>query len=215
MLRGSVIKPIPIASFQNKQLKFFPEAFEKALDRKDVADIPIVVFASNGPARTGKSFFLNQMIKYCKFGIKEDWLCSKLNGFEWKGDTDCVTSGLLLWPEPLIIKDPKTNNKLAILLMDNQGLGEEGTSCEDEAKLVCLSYMCSSIFTYNIKDFLSRDAFKELHRLAAVSSSILQTISGNKRFVNFYAYKTFPYSWWVSIFFTEHICIVTWTARNA
>lgn len=180
MLRAPV-KPVPLASFQKTQLKFFPEVFEEALNRKHLADIPVVVLASNGPSRTGKSFFLNQIIKYCKYGSEADWLSRPLDGFKWKGDTDCVTSGILLWPEPFIIEDPITKSRLALLLLDNQGLGEEGVSYENETKLVCLSYMCSSIFTYNIRDILSKDAFKELHRLATASNNVLQAISTNKR----------------------------------
>lgn len=146
------------------------------LTRPDIADLPIAVFSMNGPIRCGKSFLLNQIIKYLKFhkSHPDTWIDQELpHKFEWKFQFSSVTQGIQFWPEPFILHDENfPDKKIALILIDNQGLEDATTDVTSTHKLFCLSNLLSSVFTYGDTKYRSKNFLETLHQYVEFSQTI-------------------------------------------
>ncbi|CAL8122118.1 unnamed protein product [Orchesella dallaii] len=113
---------------------------------------PVVIISINGKQRSGKSFLVNQFIRYLKYSDKEEnWLDKALDsGFEWRGDLQRVTSGIKIWHEPLYVK--VGGSEIAVIIMDTQGLHDQKTGVQENAIIFGMSVLLSSVFIFNEKN---------------------------------------------------------------
>lgn len=94
----------------------------------------------------------------------EDWLGESndpLTGFEWKAGTLRVTTGLILWSD-VFLYDTPNGEKLAIYLMDTQGLFDHKSSSTDNSRIFSLSTMISSIQILNLHNIIQEDQLQYL-----------------------------------------------------
>jgi atlastin len=75
-----------------------------------------------------------------------------LTGFSWKSGADRVTTGIIFWYDVFLHTNETTGEKLAIFIVDTQGLFDHETNADDNSKVFYLSSLISSIQILNIKD---------------------------------------------------------------
>jgi Guanylate-binding protein, N-terminal domain len=66
-------------------------------------------------------------------GKLPDWLKSagevqSLNGFKWSGGEECTTSGMWMWAHRLSVGTEAAPKKIAVLLVDTEGLHASGAN---------------------------------------------------------------------------------------
>jgi Guanylate-binding protein, N-terminal domain len=101
---------------------------------ESLSDMVVCPVAVVGKERGGKSFLLHFIIQYLewKFGgtaeahmrrLQLDWVPATAGegGFEWRGGSGKVTSGIWVWSKPYIIQRPDGQKPIAVLLFDTQG----------------------------------------------------------------------------------------------
>lgn len=97
--------------------------------------------------------------------INEDnWLGDgdePLTGFDWKAGTNRVTTGLIMWSDVFLYDDPN-GDKLAIYLMDTQGLFDHKSTSVDNSRIFSLSTMISSIQILNLLNIIQEDQLQYL-----------------------------------------------------
>lgn len=118
----------------------------------EVKNRPIVVVSIAGAFRNGKSFLLGFFLKYLETRpLESDWLNKedKIKGFKWRSGTGRVTTGIQIWSEPFILE--KTNGeKVAVLLVDTQGVFDNDSTMADCTAIFALSILISSVQMYNL-----------------------------------------------------------------
>jgi atlastin len=169
-------------------------------------DMKVAVVAVVGAFRTGKSFLLNLFLRYLRSSQDSDlsqaWMLSEgeelLEGnmneggwsvvdsdairkemsFAWRGGQQRQTTGIWMWSEPFIRTTSATNSeKLAVLLMDTQGMFDNETTMTLTAQIFGLSTLVSSFQIYNVDKRIQEDnlqhlaLFSEYGRMALLPES--------------------------------------------
>lgn len=83
---------------------------------------------------------------------KDAWLGAEdepLKGFSWKSSTKRETTGIIFWSD-VFLYDPPHGDKIAIYLMDTQGLFDHSSSPTDNIRIFSLSALISSVQLMNI-----------------------------------------------------------------
>lgn len=110
-----------------------------------------------------------------------DWMgeneaSSKLNGFKWRGGRKRETTGIWMWSD-VFTHDFRNGEKVAIILLDTQGIFDDQTSMKECTTIFALSIMLSSVQCYNVMHKIREDdlqhleMFTEYGRLAIQQSS--------------------------------------------
>ncbi|CAL4099373.1 unnamed protein product [Meganyctiphanes norvegica] len=148
----------------------------------EVIDLPVCVVAVVGEYRTGKSFILNYFLRYLQNQGSENWLGepnAPLIGFEHK-NTDCaVTKGINIWNIPHIVDTP--SGKVAVLLLDSQGIYDEQAKSQESTMIFALSVMCSSTLIFNHMLNLNENCLSHL-QLFTSFANLNQDASNKKPF---------------------------------
>ncbi|CAG2102835.1 unnamed protein product, partial [Medioppia subpectinata] len=148
---GSPIQVLKVSDERRFELDL--DALEAFLLRDSIRDKPVVVSGC---------------------GASDDWLGStdtSMKGFAWRGGAKLVTTGILMWSEPFVIKLDE-GQEVAIVLMDTQGAFDSEYTVRDLATVFALSTMTSSIQVFNLMHNLQEDnlqvleIFTEYGRLA-------------------------------------------------
>jgi len=71
------------------------------------------------------------------------------NQFLWKGGTDRVTEGILVWSEPILVTNQQSGQQTYVILMDTQGAFDDQTSTHENAVIFALSLLLSSVLIWN------------------------------------------------------------------
>uniref|UniRef100_K1QDH5 Atlastin-1 n=1 Tax=Magallana gigas TaxID=29159 RepID=K1QDH5_MAGGI len=125
--RGEPLQIIRITSKENDDgeithgLELVDENLEKIMLHPEVKENPVVIISITGAFRKGKSFLLGFFLKFLETQPEEcDWLSEddKIEGFEWRGGSDRVTSGILIWSEPFIRENKFGEKKFIFLIRD-------------------------------------------------------------------------------------------------
>ncbi|KAG5673111.1 hypothetical protein PVAND_003185 [Polypedilum vanderplanki] len=137
-------------------------------------DRQVVVISIVGAFRKGKSFLMNYMLRYLyanypttksKTLINPDcWLGDEnepLTGFTWRSGVERVTKGLILWGD-VFLYDPPKGEKLAIYIMDTQGLFDHHATASDNSNIFSLSTLISSVQIMNIFNILQENQLQYL-----------------------------------------------------
>jgi hypothetical protein len=83
-------------------------------------------------------------------------------GFSWKSGSKADTQGILFWSDIFLYDNPKNGEKIAILLMDTQGLFEPGVSSDLNARIFGLGTLISSIQVINLYGVIQEDQLQYL-----------------------------------------------------
>lgn len=84
-----------------------------------------------------------------------------LTGFAWKSGTTRITTGLILWSDVFLYDEPN-GDKLAIYLMDTQGLFDHKSSPTDNSRIFSLSTMISSVQILNLFNIIQENQLQYL-----------------------------------------------------
>lgn len=143
----------------------------------------ISVVSVVGAFRKGKSFLLSWFLRYLHYHTpkkskddekevnEEDWYhkFSKLDansGFHWKGGSERNTTGIWMWSEPFFLEANSpgnaSNEPIALVLMDTQGMFDHETSMELTASIFGLSTLVSSFQIYNVDKNIQEDNLQQL-----------------------------------------------------
>ncbi|XP_035704217.1 uncharacterized protein LOC110845285 isoform X2 [Folsomia candida] len=136
---------------------------------KEVGNTPICLISIAGASRQGKSFLLTVVLNALEClsrGQTDYWedldRLNGLSGFHFKNGTERDTVGLWLWSKPFIITK-SDNTKIAVMLMDTQGVFDSYTTERDWAMIVGLSLLTSSCLIYNLFNNMQEDTLKIFH----------------------------------------------------
>lgn len=84
-----------------------------------------------------------------------------LKGFSWRSGTARITNGVIFWSDVFFCDKPD-GQKLAILVVDTQGLFDNQTSTADNSKIFSLSTLLSSIQILNLHGLVQEDHLQYL-----------------------------------------------------
>jgi len=110
---------------------------------------------------------LTQFLKYLYYKDDFNWIdCRTSRAFEWAGGSVRVTPGIQVWSEPIVVElktDSGNIKKVAIILLDSQGLFDSQTTMTQNTKLFAFSALLSSLFIFNDNTGLADDILGFLH----------------------------------------------------
>ncbi|XP_031633295.1 atlastin-like [Contarinia nasturtii] len=154
----------------NQKFEINLDDFKRILEVDQIKDRNVVIVSVAGAFRKGKSFLLNFFLKYLNAQYKKhdvsDWLGEKetgnrLIGFEFAGGRQAKTSGIWIWSE-IFIHDFANGEKVAIMLMDTQGIFDSRTSLKNNTTIFAISMMLSSVQCYNVMQNIQEDDLQHL-----------------------------------------------------
>jgi len=157
----------------------------------------VSVISVVGAFRTGKSFLLTFFLRYLHYESKcaskgEEWmkyggekLCegnqnnpsadSKTQlSFEWRGGQERMTTGIMMWSEPFFRK-AIGGEKIAVLLVDTQGMFDNETNMTYTASIFGLSTLISSHQIYNVEKRIQEDHLQQLALFSAYGKMALES----------------------------------------
>ncbi|XP_039630816.1 guanylate-binding protein 1-like isoform X2 [Polypterus senegalus] len=133
---------------------------QEALKILSAIDMPVVVVAIAGRARTGKSYLLNR-------------LAGKRKGFSLGSTIQSHTRGIWM----LCLPHPKKTDH-ALILLDTEGFGDpEKGDNENDNSIFTLSILLSSVFIYNSRGNLDQSELEYLHFVSELTKHIQLTKS--------------------------------------
>lgn len=166
---------------QDYSSEFHGENLKKVLlENDELRNYKIVPIAITGAMRTGKSFILNYFLRYLRAQyVSHDisnWIGNPeepLTGFESYASSERVTSGIMMWPE-LFLYDSPEHGKLAIVLMDTQGLFDNQTSLAHNSTIFTLTAMMSSVQIYNVMNNLNENDLQLMQLFSEYGKAALE-----------------------------------------
>lgn len=96
-------------------------------------------------------------------GQKED----PLAGFSWRPGSVRDTTGILIWNDVFLHTNRRTGEKIAIVVMDTQGLFDNKTTPLNNSRIFALGTLLSSIQMLNISGVIQEDQLQYLQFAAA------------------------------------------------
>lgn len=119
---------------------------------------PLGVIAVAGKYRTGKSYLMNQLVKWTGFGV---------------GHTvQACTTGLMISPKTLTCKRPGTNETFEAIVMDTEGLFSLEADETKDTRVFALSLLLSTMFVYNSVGSIDKQALSNLALVSNISKWI-------------------------------------------
>ncbi|XP_026111927.1 atlastin-2-like isoform X2 [Carassius auratus] len=140
------------------------EALERMLLQERVKDLHAVVLSVAGAFRKGKSFLLDFLLRYMYSQGSDAWLGGDdepLTGFTWRGGCERETTGIQAWSHVFVVEKPD-GSRVAVLLLDTQGVFDSQSTIRDCATLFALSTMISSVQVYNLSQNIQEDDLQHL-----------------------------------------------------
>ncbi|KAG5673110.1 hypothetical protein PVAND_003184 [Polypedilum vanderplanki] len=160
--------PIQLLNFnnENKTVTLTEGSLEKLFLDPLVSDREVVIVSIAGALRKGKSFLLNYMLRFLYANYRSlanptkvinetnatNWLGDEnepLTGFSWKSSTKRETTGILFWSDVFLYDSPM-GERIAIYLMDTQGLFDHLSTPTDNIRIFSLNALMSSVQIMNI-----------------------------------------------------------------
>jgi atlastin len=95
---------------------------------------------------------------------KANWMGSAddpLSGFSWKAGSIRDTTGIIIWSD-IFLHQFDTGEKIAILLMDTQGLFDSKTTPADNSRIFALGTLISSVQVVNLNGVIQEDQLQYL-----------------------------------------------------
>lgn len=155
------------------------EELDKIFNNVEVINRKLVLLSLIGAFRGGKSFFLDYCLRFLyahypsvknpgqssttSFKRNTSWMGSPnepLKGFSWKAGSTRVTSGITMWND--VFLHTLNGEKIAIVVMDTQGLFDNETTEQDNSKIFSLGTLLSSIQVLNLSRHIQEDQLNYL-----------------------------------------------------
>lgn len=143
----------------------------------------VAVISIAGELRTGKSFLLNFFLQYLNYRSSHAAATLTLNdvdavannlqshpwlrdlkansGFHYRPGTVRDTIGISMWSKPFLITKPG-GKKLAVILMDSQGLYDHTTSADDNVRIFTIVSLLSSSLILNTRANIDTNKLSQL-----------------------------------------------------
>ena len=169
------------------------------------SDTEVGIISIAGEYRKGKSFLLNYFLQYLGYRKSNDavpkilvddeledaiessnhpWLkdIQKNSGFNFRSGGVRDTTGVKMWSEPFAITT-ESGKKIAILVMDSQGLYDPETSMDDNIRLFTMVTTMSSSVMINIPQNLNYNQLRDMQFFVKYASSgqKLGSMIGNRK----------------------------------
>ena len=106
-----------------------------------------------------------------------------LTGFSWKSGTNRDTTGLVLWSD-IFLYDAPNGEKIAIYLMDTQGLFDHQTTTADNSRIFSLSTLISSVQILNLFNIIHEDQLQYLQFATEFARYAAESKTNSKSFQN-------------------------------
>lgn len=103
-------------------------------------------------------------IKIGPLRSKENWIGSPdepLKGFSWRSGSKRDTTGLVIWSD-VFLHTQKDGEKIAIVLIDTQGLFDRETDKNGTTAISSLSTLLSSVQIYNLMNNIQSNDLEHL-----------------------------------------------------
>nr|XP_018670379.2 guanylate-binding protein 1-like [Ciona intestinalis] len=137
----------------------FEEIFE------NVQDLPVAIISVAGPFRRGKSFLLNVLLQYLMENQSQKWHKNgdkKIpNVFHSRGGSERNTVGIHITNKPFML-ETSDKKKVAVFLMDTQGMFDTKTGAKDCSTIFALSTLLSSVQIYNLTAQIQENDLQQL-----------------------------------------------------
>jgi len=191
VLAGLKSQPMQIVSVGDETDEYAFKFHQKSLDavlRKIPPEMKVCVVSVVGAFRTGKSFLLSWFLRYLSVnangefdddGGDKKWYETfdslGNDGFSWRGGAERNTTGIWMWSEPHILPSKKgTDEKMAVLLVDTQGMFDHETTMGLTAAIFGLSTLLSSHQIYNVDKRIQEDHLQQLAMFTEYGRMALQ-----------------------------------------
>lgn len=115
--------------------------------------------------------------KYVKHDVT-DWIGERtndneLNGFKWQGGKNASTSGIWIWSH-VYTHDFDNGDKVAIILLDTQGIFDTHTSLEECRTIFGLTTLLSSVQLFNVEKQIQEDDLQHLDLFTGYANYVLE-----------------------------------------
>ena len=80
-----------------------------------------------------------------------------LQGFSWRSGVNRDTTGIIMWSDVFLHTDPASGEKIAIVVIDTQGLFDTKTSPAENARIFSLGTLISSEQVFNLTGLIQED----------------------------------------------------------
>lgn len=133
-----------------------------------------------------------------------NWMGQKdepLKGFSWRSGFIRDTTGIVIWNDAFLYTDKKTGEKIAIIVMDTQGLFDNETSVMNNSRIFALSTLLSSMEVLNLSGVIQEDQLEYLQFATEFAKyfKINDQRAAEKAFQNL----MFLVRDWVTVFYTQ------------
>lgn len=152
---GDPVPGAPIQLISQENGKFTIN--NKALDILKSLNGSIAICSVVGPYRTGKSYILNLLL-------------NRPNGFVLGSELVSCTRGIWMWDTP--IKHRNEHGEFNLILLDTEGLQSIDSTPEYDNMIFVLCLLLSSLFVYNTKNVIDREAIRKLGIMTDLSRHI-------------------------------------------
>jgi len=85
-----------------------------------------------------------------------------LEGFSWRSGADRDTMGIVIWNDVFLHTDERTGEKIAIVIIDTQGLFDNETTAINNSRIFALGTLISSIQVLNLSGVIQEDQLQYL-----------------------------------------------------
>jgi len=99
------------------------------------------------------------------FEMNDDWMGNgeePLKGFTWKSGPKRDTTGIVMWSDVFLHTIDQTGEKIAIFVMDTQGLFDNQSTPTDNSRIFALGTLISSIQVLNLMNRTQEDQLQYL-----------------------------------------------------
>jgi len=192
---------IQIVSIGTREVEY-AFTFNQERFNKIISTIPVgwkvSVVSVVGAFRTGKSFLLSWFLRYLHH-LEQELKPSSISetttegvdggdpwynkfqtlgsdGFDWKGGTERNTAGIWMWNRPFFITPSGSDQPIAVLLVDTQGMFDHETTMALTASIFGFSTLLSSYQIYNVDKRIQEDNLQHL----ALFSEFARMANANK-----------------------------------
>lgn len=153
---------------------FHQKILDSILTKID-SDTKVCVISVVGAFRTGKSFLLSWFLRYLEHRERspdastQAWFDETTsldrNGFHWRGGSKPDTTGVWMWTKPFYLSRSSANGnneRIAVLLMDTQGMFDNGTTMDVTKSIFGITTLMSSYQVYNVSQRIGEDSLQHL-----------------------------------------------------
>ncbi|KAL7020218.1 hypothetical protein ACKWTF_011421 [Chironomus riparius] len=175
-------KPICIWNFTDqKKVLIDSEGLGNIFNHPEIKDRKVAIISLIGAFRSGKSFFLDYCLRFLyahfpsinnpnkeqsdSFQKNPNWMGDEdepLRGFSWSSATNRDTTGIVMWSDVFLHTMDKTGDKIAIIVMDTQGLYDKETTLHNNSRIFSLGTLICSIQVLNIANRIQEDHLQYL-----------------------------------------------------